>query len=117
MSNIIEDIKRATKLIKELSGPSVSTGLLSGGVGPGAIRFFADDPYNNFGAMRVFTDANMVVQFRRPRSKRRRIQNKWKKNKANFKASKHALVDQSREMIVCHPIMYEEIKRQIPRAR
>lgn len=117
MSTLLEDIEKAKKLLSELSGPSVSTGLLSGGAGPGAIRFFADDPYNNFGAMRVFTDSSMVEQFRFPRSKRKRIRMKWKKRPENFRPSRCALVDQRRGNIYCHPAMYAEIKRQIPGAR
>lgn len=117
MSTLIEDIKRAEKLLEEMSGPPASSGLLSGGVGPDAMRFFADDPYSNFGAMRIFQVSSMVEQFRFPRSKRKRIRNKWRKRSSNFRPSRHALVNQRRGHIYCHPTTYEEIKRQIPRAR
>lgn len=112
-----EKLMESVRLMQSLSGPTVSTGLLSGGAGPGAIRFFADDPYNNFGAMRIFTDPGMVEQFRFPRSKGKRIRNKWKKQQKNFRPSRHALVEQRRGNIYCHPTMYTEIKRQVSGAR
>jgi len=112
-----EKLMDSVKLMWSLSGQPVSTDLTSGGTGLGATRFFADDPYNNIGAMRMFTDVSMTEQFRFPRSKGKRIRMKWRKNPKNFKPSRHALVDQQRCNIYCHPAIYEQIKRQIPKAR
>lgn len=118
MSSLLEDIERAIGLMNVANGkPSVSTGLLSGSASFGAMRFFADDPYNNFAAMRIYGDPSMVEQFRFPRSKGKRIRLKWKKNPKNSRPSRHALVDQRRGNIYCHPVMCEEIRRQILKAR
>lgn len=100
-----EKLMESVRLMQSLSGPPASTGLLSGGA------------YNNFGAMRIFSDPGMVEQFRFPRAKGKRIRNKWKKNARNFRASRHALIDQQRGNIYCHPTMCAEIKRQVPGAR
>ena len=63
---------------------------------------------------RVIKDPNLVWQFRKPRSKKKRIKNKWAKNPDNYRPSyKFWYVD---GMILCHPCVYaayEEMRQTI----
>lgn len=63
--------------------------------------------------MRICQSAGMVEQYRFPRSKKRRIQKKWWKDKANFKGSTEVILDERNRVIYCHPSMYTFIKAQL----
>lgn len=80
------------------------------------INPFAIGRPGGLGSMHVITDPNMVEQFRFPRSKRKRIQAKWKKSPLNFRPARYANVDNLRGIIYCHPAVAAEMRRQIPHA-
>lgn len=65
-----------------------------------------------FGGIRVFEVPTMVGQVRWPRSKRKRIQAKWRKNPRNFGPAKH-FIQNRRGDIYCHPVMAAELRRSI----
>lgn len=66
-----------------------------------------------FGGIRVFEDHTMIDQFRRPRSKRKRIQNKWKKNPRNHRPARHIRQNRATGDVYCHPAIAQELRRQI----
>ena len=66
----------------------------------------------SLGGIKIITDPKMVEQFRFPRSKSKRIKNKWQKKPTNFRPAKHTLMDQRRGIVYCHPAVAEELRRQ-----
>lgn len=75
-------------------------------------RYFANDPYMMSTGVRVITDPAMTEQYRFPRSKSKRIRLKWKKDKRNYRPARHAMVDNRRGVIYCHPSVAEAMRRQ-----
>jgi len=65
---------------------------------------------NHFGGMQIIESAALVVQFRRPRTKKRRIQKKWAKKPANFRPRPDVLFDQARGVVYAHPITARRLK-------
>lgn len=61
--------------------------------------------------MRIQTDDNLVDQWRRPRSRSRRIRRKWAKDPRNWRPSHRFIVQAN--TIVCHPAMAYEIKSEL----
>ncbi len=57
----------------------------------------------------VFMPETKRVQFRFPRSKRRRIRKKWRKRAANFREEPVAWLIGGE--VFCHPNVYEKFKR------
>lgn len=108
-----EKLMESVRLMQSLSGPPVSTGLLSGF----GQTMPTDQTFSPvFSKPRIFTNPSMLEQFRFPRSKGKRIQKKWQKNYRNFRACRKAFVDQG-DNIYCHPSMYAEIKRVLDFSR
>lgn len=63
--------------------------------------------------MEIITNLYMTKQWRFPRSKRKRIRNKWKKNKLNFKPDMRVLAVNG-DTYIMHPAMkikFEEMNR------
>lgn len=59
----------------------------------------------------IYESAAMCVQFRFPRSKRRRIRDKWAKDKRNFKPSLNVL--RSGNTLICHPVMAARLREHL----
>lgn len=65
--------------------------------------------YQQSGLTVVETDM-LIEQFRFPRSKKKRIRNKWSKNKNNFRPiTNRAFKYQGK--IFCHPIFAEKMRK------
>lgn len=64
--------------------------------------------------MRIIECLTMVVtkQVRFPRSKRRRIKNKWAKNPNNSRTEPDTNSLIAGDVIYCHPVVAAEIRRQ-----
>lgn len=67
----------------------------------------------SFGGIRVFEDPTITEQFRRPRSKGKRIQEKWRKNPRNHRPARHIKQDRSTGDIYCHPSIAQEMRMTI----
>lgn len=59
----------------------------------------------------IYESHAMCVQFRFPRSKRRRIRKKWAKDKHNFKPSPQIL--RSGNTLICHPAMAVKLREHL----
>lgn len=51
-------------------------------------------------------------QFRFPRSKKKRIINKWKKDSKNYKIIPKAIHDKINNVIYCHPTITAQLKKE-----
>ena len=71
------------------------------------------DPLGFYG-LRIVVDSSMAdrVQFRYPRSKRRRIRNKWAKRPQNWKTVPWDRVYQMGDVLMMHPAMAEKLRRE-----
>jgi hypothetical protein len=76
-------------------------------------RLFINDPHNNFCGMRIIQDSTMIEQYRKPRSKGKRIAKKWQKDPANYRPQRFALVNTARGLIYCHSSVMDEIRQQV----
>ena len=61
--------------------------------------------------MNIIENINMVELFRRPRSKRRRIVNKWKKHGKNMRPMTSAFIINDGSTIVCHPCVAVQLRK------
>jgi len=55
----------------------------------------------------VYISENVVEQFRFPRTKKRRIRNKWSKRSINFRPARRAY--QGFDGLYVHPVMWERL--------
>ena len=62
-----------------------------------------------FAGMRVIQDPSLMQQFRFPKSKKKRIRKKFRKNPKNFKPSNEVFI--ARNMIVVHPQTLKKIAK------
>ena len=69
--------------------------------------------------MRIIEDANMTKRLLKAmcRSKKRRIRKKWLKSPRNYRTVPDDNVYMGRDMIICHPSIAAELRRQIREAR
>lgn len=65
--------------------------------------------------MKVYTNPFLTKQFRFPRSKGKRIRQKWAKRPENFRPSRDCLIDKQRGAIYCHPVIADELERALQR--
>ena len=79
----------------------------------GILGSYMNASLDRFGAMRVVVDPEMIEQFRKPRSKSKRIQKKWRKDPNNYNPARYTLVDQRLGIIYCHPVLAQELRRTI----
>jgi len=60
------------------------------------------------GGVKVYADKMLLIQFRFPRCKSKRISKKFKKDKGlNFKPD--TSIYRFRDMIICHPVLYDRV--------
>lgn len=59
----------------------------------------------------VYISENVVEQFRFPRTKKRRIRNKWAKRPVNFRPARRFYA--TNDAIYVHPVMWERLRKQI----
>ena len=67
----------------------------------------------SFNGILIYENCNMVEQWRRPRSKSKRIQKKWSKTPFNWRPSRDLILNKMTGTACCHPVLYQEIKQQI----
>ena len=60
---------------------------------------------------KIVIDSYLVRQFRKPRSKRKRIQKKWAKVSSNYKADDR--VFQIGKQFLCHPSVFAKLRRHL----
>ena len=60
----------------------------------------------------IIESENLVEQFRFPRTKKRRIRNKWAKRSYNFRPARHAL-QMGADTLICHPTLAAKLRRQL----
>ena len=63
------------------------------------------------GGIPVYVSENLVEQYRFPRTKKRRIRNKWAKRPINFRPSRK--IYQSANGIYVHPIMMAALRNTL----
>ena len=63
------------------------------------------------GGMQIIENPNLLDQYCFPRSKRKRIRKKWGKDMNNYAPS--TKIWQTAGRIICHPMMAQQIKRQM----
>jgi hypothetical protein len=59
----------------------------------------------------IIEDPRLVDQYRFPRSKKKRVRNKWAKDPRNFMPSRR--VYEVAGVLVCHPVVAAEIRQKI----
>ena len=59
----------------------------------------------------IIEDSRLVDQYRFPRSKKKRIRNKWAKDPRNFMPSRRVCV--AAGVLICHPVVAAEIRQKI----
>ena len=91
--------------------------MLDGFVGTSSSLGFGAMEWPAFTGLRIITDHQMAdrVQFRFPRSKKRRIRKKWAKRQENWKAVPWPRAYQINGTLVMHPAMLAELERVVPR--
>jgi len=63
-----------------------------------------------FGSLQIIESSNLIVQFRKPVSKKRRIRKKWAKQKENWRPDRHAY--RMGNQVLVHPTMAAAIRRE-----
>lgn len=63
-----------------------------------------------FGGLTLVESVHLTVQYRYPRTKKRRIRNKWSKRPENFRPREDFLYDQARGVVYAHPIVARRLK-------
>ncbi len=53
------------------------------------------------------------IQIRFPRSKRKRIKKKWKKQEKNFRIDHKPAIYKTPAGFICHPIIYQQLQEQL----
>ena len=68
--------------------------------------------------LRIVTDSMMSkrIQFRFPRSKKRRMRKKWTKNQKNWKTIPLDTIYRMGDTLIMHPMMTERLKKEIKNA-
>jgi len=66
-------------------------------------------------ALKIYESAALVLQYRFPRSKKRRIQNKWKLRRENFRPDTRIFVNQRDGTAICHPVIAAKIREEAAR--
>lgn len=66
--------------------------------------------FNDMFGMGIIEDRTMLMQVRFPRSKKNRINKKWKKNPNNYGPSNEII--QTARHFICHPIMADRIRKE-----
>ncbi len=64
-----------------------------------------------FGGLQIIESSNLVIQFRKPISKKRRIRKKWAKRKENWRPDRNAY--RMGNSILVHPIMATAIRHEL----
>lgn len=64
----------------------------------------------NFGNVKIIESVHLTIQFRFPRTKKRRIRKKWAKRSENFKPREEVLYDKERNLIYAHPIIAHKLR-------
>jgi len=67
--------------------------------------------------IKVFVDPHLQdrIQFRFPRSKKKRIRKKWAKQERNYKRIPSKSIYKIGDAIYVHPILYEQLKKTLER--
>jgi len=70
---------------------------------------------NNLHGFEVIESKTLVIkyQYRFPKSKRRRIRKKWKKNQNNWRTKPDPQVYILNNKLICHPEMAEKLRKQM----
>ena len=74
----------------------------------GAVR--STDWLGPFGGLTLVESVHLTVQYRYPRTKKRRIRKKWSKRPENFRHREDFLYDQARGVVYAHPIVARRLK-------
>jgi hypothetical protein len=63
----------------------------------------------------IIIDSQLVkkIQTRFPRSKKKRIQKKWRNNRANFITVPDQNFYRFQGKIACHPVMFQKLKEEL----
>lgn len=68
---------------------------------------------NYLGGFEIYENAQLMQEwFRHPRSKKRRIRNKWKKNRKNWRPITNRAYRYGNKLI-CHPIFARKLREAI----
>jgi hypothetical protein len=65
----------------------------------------------------IVESAACVVQFRFPRTKKRRIRNKWINRPGNFRPSVNVFVSKEQNTVICHPIIARRLRAELATLR
>jgi len=68
---------------------------------------------NKYGGFKIIESKTLIIryQYRFPKSKRRRIRKKWKKDQTNWKTKPDPQYYFLNNQIICHPIMAEKLRK------
>ena len=68
-------------------------------------------PLHQLSGMNIHTSPLCVVQFRFPKSKKRRIRKKWASRPQNFRPDRKILIFDGK--LICHPDLADELQKLI----